>query len=112
MPGAYAWVTLTLRPEIGVVLPSPHVTTPVIGSALLLAGSETVNATDTAFEAHAVPGGWVTVNALIVGATLLMTTVAVYSFVPPSLSRMVPFTVRVPLSVVAQLLVAVGPKAP
>src|SRR5690349_18059027 len=47
-----------------------------------------------------------------VGATLLIATVAVYSVVPPSLSRIVPLTVREPLSVVGQLAVLVALNAP
>src|SRR5229473_3344582 len=51
-------------------------------------------------------------GAVTVGATLLIVTDAVYSVVPPSLSRIFPFTVRVPLSVVGQLAVFDKPNAP
>src|SRR2546425_11580844 len=44
-------------------------------------------------------------GAVTLGATLSIATVAVYSVASPSLSRILPFTVRVPLSVVGQLAV-------
>src|SRR5205085_1758388 len=50
--------------------------------------------------------------ALTVGATLLMVTLAVYSLTPPSLSWILPLTVRLPLSVVGQLVLLEAPKAP
>ncbi len=43
-----------------------------------------------------------------VGATLLTMTVAVYSLSSPSLSLILPLTVREPLSVVGQLAVLVA----
>ena len=46
------------------------------------------------------------------GATLFTWTVAVYSETPPSLSRILPLTVRLPLSLVGQLALLPGPKAP
>ena len=47
-----------------------------------------------------------------VGATLAIVTLAVYSLIPPSLSRISPLTVRVPLSSVGQLAVLLGPNVP
>ena len=47
-----------------------------------------------------------------VGATLVTATVSVYSVVPPSLSRILRLTVRVPLSDVGQVAVASAEKAP
>ena len=46
------------------------------------------------------------------GATLWIATVAVYSVVPPSLSRIFPPTARLPLSVVGQLPEFAPPNAP
>src|SRR2546425_1279010 len=46
------------------------------------------------------------------GATLITVTVAVYSLDPPSLSLILPRTVRVPLVLVAQLDVFELPRAP
>ena len=46
------------------------------------------------------------------GATLFIVTEAVYSLTPPSLSRIWPLTVRVPLSVVGQLALVVPLKLP
>ena len=45
-----------------------------------------------------------------VGATLLTVTVPVYSVTPLSLSRILPLTERVPLSLVGQVALAVGPE--
>ena len=47
-----------------------------------------------------------------VGATLFTVTLAVYSVVPPSLSLIFPLTVRLPLSVVGQLVELEPLKAP
>ena len=47
-----------------------------------------------------------------VGATFVTVTVPVYSVVPPSLSLILALTLRVPLSVVAQLVVLEAPKPP
>src|ERR671923_1781497 len=46
------------------------------------------------------------------GGTLWIVTPALYSLTPPSLSRILPLTVRLPLSVVGQLALAVPLKAP
>ena len=51
-------------------------------------------------------------GAVTAGATFLTVTVAVYSVVPPSLSRILPPTARLPLSVVGQLVELAAPKAP
>jgi hypothetical protein len=47
-----------------------------------------------------------------VGATLRTVTLLVYSLTPPSLSRILPLTERVPLSLVAQVAVLAAAKAP
>jgi hypothetical protein len=52
------------------------------------------------------------VSDVMVGATLLIVTAAVYSVEPPSLSLIVPLTVRLPLSSVGQLALLLEPKAP
>jgi hypothetical protein len=55
--------------------------------------------------------GEVATNAAV-GATLLIVTVALYVLTPPSLSRTLPPTVRVPLSLVEQVAVLVVLNAP
>src|ERR671929_117612 len=50
--------------------------------------------------------------AVTLGGTLWIVTECVYSVSPPSLSRILPFTVRLPLSVVGQLAELVPLKAP
>ena len=47
-----------------------------------------------------------------VGATLVTVAVPVYSVAPPSLSLIFAFTLRVPLSVVAHVVVFEVPKSP
>ena len=51
-------------------------------------------------------------ESVAVGATLLIVTVVVYSENAPSLSLTLPFTVRLPLSVVGQLEPLELPKTP
>src|SRR5207244_10227791 len=46
------------------------------------------------------------------GGTLWIVTLALYSLTPPSLSKILPFTVRDPLSEVGQLALAVPLNAP
>jgi hypothetical protein len=53
-------------------------------------------------------GAW----KVAVGATLITITLALYSVTPPSLSLILPLTARVPLSVVGQATVLLGPEAP
>src|SRR5919204_714655 len=50
--------------------------------------------------------------AVTLGGTLWIVTECVYSLTPPSLSRILPLTVRVPLSLVEQEAVVLAPKAP
>jgi len=78
-PGAQLCETFNERPVIGVVLPSPHVIRPTIGSAESSAGSCTVNFTVTVFAAHAVPFDCVIAKPLIAGATLLIVTAALWT---------------------------------
>ena len=47
-----------------------------------------------------------------VGATFVTETLSVYSETPPSLSRILPLTARVPSSFVVQVAVFEEPKAP
>jgi len=49
---------------------------------------------------------------LAIGATLLMVTIALYSVSSPSLSRIVPLTVRKPFSVVGQVVLLPELNAP
>src|SRR5688572_8585500 len=51
------------------------------------------------------------VSEVSVGGTLLTVTAAVYSLTPPSLSRILPPTLRTPLSVVGQLRLVLGENA-
>src|SRR5213080_4498017 len=50
--------------------------------------------------------------AVTLGGTLWIVTFALYSLTPPSLSRILPFTVREPLSEVGQLVELEPLKAP
>src|SRR2546425_484539 len=50
--------------------------------------------------------------AATAGAALVTCTVAVYSVTPPSLSLILPLTMRVPLSVGVKLALLAAPKAP
>src|SRR2546423_1202974 len=50
--------------------------------------------------------------AVTLGGTLWIVTLALYSLTPPSLSRILPLTVRLPLSVVGQLVLLEPLKAP